>query len=779
MARPVVWIFMFLAGGILFGRHFDGLGLLPFFVAFACLVSVGMFCIYRRKIAFTLPAFAVLGFILIGNALAPNCEIMEQTAQREGFVRIEGVVQDVSNTRSGRYRVSVQTNWFSIAPAHKVNRATVGIQAVLPDGIDATLGQRVVLTGYLSTLDTARNPGGFDEFQFLRSRGIEYRLFVEDARTYEIAMTPIMHIRNFGLRLSNVFSEVLPEEQAGIMSAMVVGDRSGLDGDVRNLYSSVGMFHILVVSGLHVNILSIIFGKMLEKLGVKSQRSRGLATIGFIIVFAILTGAGVATLRASIMGIMLILTSLAGFENDTPTSLSIAAIALLIHQPLFLFDLGFIYSFTMVLALVVLTPPIEKLLYIIKNKAIRRFVAFNISATAVYTLINTHFFFEFSPYALLANLLIMPTVAITLGFGMLTAITGLFSIFLAQIFAFPIWVLLSLYQFIMEAILHFPFAVVLTGRPHPITLTTLTATLIAFILIANKGKQITKRLTIVSATALTIILVLSIVQATRNQINVTFLDVGQGKSSVISRNGQAVVIDGGGVFGREAGENTGTFTLTPYLNFRGISQTTAIVTHNHRDHIMGIIEATEAGRVSHIIMAYANSEPNNPLYAQLLEIATHTNTRVTYVSAGDMIDFHGMHLYIIFPNAQQTFLSENNSSIVIRAVYGDHAIILPADLEHEAETYLATNHSQNLPAQILQIAHHGSRTSTTEEFLQAVNPQVAIISAGRNNMFGHPHQSVTDRLNHHGVTHFNTATHGAILIRTNGTRMTVNTMLTP
>lgn len=761
----------------MFGRFFADLGILPLFVVFAVLLSGGMFWVYRRKIAFALPAFALLGFMLIGNTLSPTSYTMEQTAAREGFVRIEGVVQDVSTTLAGRYRVSVQTDWFSAAPAHEVHYAAVGVQAVLPEGAQAVLGQRVVLTGYLSTLDTARNPGGFNEWQFLRSRGIEYRLFVEDAATYEVSMTLAMHIRNFGLRLSAVFHEVLPENQAGIMSAMVVGDRSGLDRGVRDLYSSVGMFHILVVSGLHVNILSLIFGKGLEKVGVKSRAKRGLATIGFIVAFAILTGAGVATIRAAIMGILLILTSIAGFENDTPTSLSIAAIALLIHQPLFLFDLGFIYSFTMVLALVVLTPPMEKLLYVIKNKQVRRFIAFNAAATTVYTLINSHFFFEFSPYSLLANLLIMPTVAVTMGFGLLTAIVGLFSTFLAQIFAFPIWILLSLYQALMEALLHLPFAVVLTGRPHPITLTALTAALMAFTHIANKGKNIAKRITAVSAMVFLVMFTVFAAQSLSPQINVTFLDVGQGKSTVISRNGQGIIIDGGGVFGREAGNNVGTFTLIPYLNYRGVNRATAIVTHNSRDHIMGVIEATQAGRVDHIIMATANSEPGRPLYDLLLYQANATGTRITYVSAGDKIDFHGMSLYIIFPYSQRMFAHENNASIVIRAVYGNHTIILPADIEREAEAHLAAN--RNLSAQVLQIAHQGSRTSTTEEFLMNVNPQIAIISAGRNNMYGHPHREVTNRLDQHNIPYFSTATHGAILIRTNGTRMTVNTMLTP
>jgi competence protein ComEC len=359
MARPMVWVFAFLAGGILFGWWFGPLEFNGYSAIFgiSVLVLSGLcFFIYRRKVALVLPFFAVLGVLLVAGVVTPGSLVLEEVALREGFVRVYGQALDVSFTRRGGQMVTMRADAFRIGPYPEIHDITTKLRVYLPEGFEAKQGQRLVVSGYLQSLETSRNPGGFNEFQYLRSRGIEYKIFAESSRGYDVSLTPFMHIRGFGLRLSAVFNEVLPDDMAGIMSAMIVGDRSGLDADVRDLYRSAGLFHILVVSGLHINILAAFFARALKAIGIKSDKKRGLATICFIVGFAVLTGAGIAVVRASIMGIALILAGILGFENDSPTSLAIAAILLLLYQPLFLFDMGFIFSFTIVLAITLAAP---------------------------------------------------------------------------------------------------------------------------------------------------------------------------------------------------------------------------------------------------------------------------------------------------------------------------------------------------------------------------------------------------------------------------------------
>jgi len=590
------------------------------------------------------------------------------------------------------------------------------------------------------------------------------------------------------VRIAEVFDQVLPEEFAGIMKAMIVGDRSGLDNDIRDAYRAIGMFHIMVVSGLHVAILTAFMERSLKFFGL-GLRSRSALTILFVVGFTILTGAGVATVRAAIMGIAFIAANLLGFEGDSPTTLSIAAVVLLLFQPLYLFDAGFIYSFSVVLALVVATAPIQSVMErlgerhrrlkpIVSNWYVSKYLAGTLAATIAYIPVNAFIFYEFSLMSPPVNFLLMPSVAIIIVLGFLIAIVGLlggFGVFLAGILAFPVWLLLTIYGFVIDAALRLPFSVTITGSLPPAAMAAMIAAAVLLIVVLRKGRKIGRRLGYIAIGLAVVITATAIAPRLSNRLNITFLYVGQGEAAVISRGSSALIIDGGGVFGREVGENSGAFVLIPYLNYRGITRATAIVTHNHRDHAKGIAEAMLAGRVDHLILAAANSEPGYYMYDLLMYAAAREAVPVTRIAAGHVIEFYGARLYVLYPYEQQILRGQNDNSLTILMQHGTNRILFTGDIETAAERYLVAR-GGDLSADILQVAHHGSRTSTTQEFLNAVNPQIAIISAGRNNMFNHPHPSVTSRLRHEGVDYFVTADVGAVLVRSDGRRLEVRVM---
>jgi competence protein ComEC len=492
------------------------------------------------------------------------------------------------------------------------------------------------------------------------------------------------------------------------------------------------------------------------------------------------------------MGIALVISGLLGYEGDTSTSISIAAVALLLFQPLYLFDPGFIYSFSVVLALSLGTPPVDKALAMLAARFRRvapfinswyakKYLAGTIAANAAYFIVNAWFFYEVSPVSPLVNFILLPSVFFVIVLGFAIAIIGIFGavgLLAAQILAFPLWILLTIYDFVIGWSLRLPYATIITGRPGVAVVIIGIGAIIAFIAIMHMGKNAAPRLGI-AAMAVLLGFSASFAAARLNPyINITFLDIGQGKSTVVSRGGSAVIIDGGGTFGREVGENVGTFTLLPYLSYRGIGQATAIASHNHRDHTLGLVEAIYAGRVEHLILAAANSDEEYYMYQAMRAAAAATNTPVSYISAGEVLHFHDMRLYALFPYQRQTFRGANNNSLVLRLVHGNNSILLPGDIYAAAEEYLVVR-GGGIDADILLAAHHGSRTSTSDAFVQAVNPRLAIISAGRNNMFGHPHPSVTRRLYDHGVPFYNTATYGAILVRSDGRSLQVRTMLNP
>ena len=791
MARPMVWIAAFLIGGILYG-HFFGPDIhilsAVLFGTIACASAIIYFYVYKRKIALIFPAFAVIGAILFAAAMTPRDMVLEEVAARHGFVRIEGQVRDIALTRSGRQRVALRADSVRIGPAAYVHHTDVSVMVYLPEDAEVALGQHILASGYLLPLDAPRNPGGFDEQRFFRSRGIDYKMFAEGVVAFEISLTTAMHITNFGVRIAEVFDQVLPERYAGIMKAMIVGDRSGLDSDIRDAYRAIGMFHIMVVSGLHVGILTAFVERSLKFFGM-GVRSRSVLTILFVVGFTILTGAGVATVRAAIMGIAFLAANMLGFESDSPTTLSIAAVALLLFQPLFLFDVGFIYSFSVVLALIAASTPIQNALErfarrsgsffkrLLRNWYVQKYLAGTLAATMAYIPVNAFFFYEFSILSPPVNFLLMPSVAIVIVLGFLIAVIGLlggFGVFVAGILAFPVWLLLTIYGFVINTALQLPFAVTLTGRPHPIAMAAKIAAAVLAIVVLNRanGRRVGLRLGCIAAGLAVALFAVNIAPRLSNNINITFLYVGQGDATVISRGSSALIIDGGGVFGREVGENVGAFVLVPYLNYRGISSATAIVTHNHRDHAKGIVEAMLAGRIDHLILAAANSEPDYYMYALLMYAAAREGVPVTYITAGYVIEFYGAQLYVLFPYEHQIFRGQNDNSITIMMQHGTNRILFTGDLETAAESYLAAR-GDDLTADILHVAHHGSFTSTAQAFLDAVNPRLAIISAGRNNMFNHPHPAVTGRLRQHGVVYLVTADVGAVVVRSDGRRLEV------
>lgn len=782
MARPLLCMAIFLIMGILFG--FWGIAL-SILLMVSCLLAVLHYIIYNRKVSIILPFFALLGSILIYNATNPSDNIVESYMQNEYFVRIEGIVHDISYTRSERQRIRLSTSSFTTIN-NDVHYSNINIMVNLPDGVYAALGQRLSVYGFLNGLEPARNPGGFSQLQFLRSRGIEYTMFAERVTLYEVNFLLIGFVRNFGVRLANVFHELLPQNFAAIMQAMIVGDRTGLDQETLRLFRQVGIFHILVVSGLHVTILSLSFEKVLNFTKLKPSMV-AICTILFIIAYAVLTGAGVATVRASIMGICLILTKLKGYENDTVSALSLAAIILLVSSPLNIFDIGFIYSFSMVLGLIYGSKPIADVMHMLSKRYdilypilnfyyIKKYFPGCLAAFLVYIPINSFFFYQFSPVSLLVNFLLLPSVFLLITSGFLMAIVGQFSLMLASLIATPIYIMLSLYFFVMNTAASLPFSLIITGRPHTFVLAFIFLILsVIYYLIRNKkaNKQYVLAICLTTIIGYTFLSFLNI----RNPyINITFLDVGQGKSTVISRNSSGIIFDGGGVFGRDIGENVGTFTLIPYLNYRGIKQALAIASHNSSDHVVGIIEALQQNRISHLFINKATSNQDVYLYNMMVNLAKNTNTPVSYLAAGDIIDFFGARLYILYPRAKMPFPDENNSSMSMRFVYENTSVLFMSDIQRHGER-LMLSQGINVSADILQVGHQGSRLSTTDEFLRAVNPNIAIISAGRNNIYGHPHQSTIDTLNNQNVKYFITARDGAIKLKTNGQILSIKSMI--
>lgn len=260
-------------------------------------------------------------------------------------------------------------------------------------------------------------------------------------------------------------------------------------------------------------------------------------------------------------------------------------------------------------------------------------------------------------------------------------------------------------------------------------------------------------------------------------LRVTFLDVGQGDSTVIqSPTGRVIVVDGGGIPGLDPrlGDDPGSRVVVPFLRSRGISTVDLIVpTHPDDDHVQGLIAVVNLLTVRTVLDGTLSTDTGG--YALLRDRIKARRVRVDTARRGQRVDIGGgAFLEVLHPTARRLGgrSAANNDSVVLRLVYGKARILLTGDTEEEAEFDLLAS-EQDLTADVLKVGHHGSRWSSTESFLDAVHPSVAVISAGRSNSFGHPSRDVLTRLEQRKTRVFRTDRHGAVMVQTDGTRIQV------
>ena len=279
-------------------------------------------------------------------------------------------------------------------------------------------------------------------------------------------------------------------------------------------------------------------------------------------------------------------------------------------------------------------------------------------------------------------------------------------------------------------------------------------------------------------TLLIALLVLHPLSSTRADANlhVDFLDVGQGDSALVTMpDGTTLLVDGGGnIF--DNSRRIGETVVSEYLWWRGLDHVDYIlVTHADADHIDGLNDVLKNFTVRNALIAHAPA--NDPEFAKFSETLKQTNTVAATLQAADVIHFGDVELSVLWP-PQGGETSANNDSIVLRLKFGERAILLTGDIEKQAERSLLDS-GQTLRADVVKVPHHGSKSSSTEDFVHATAPQFAIISVGRHSLFGHPHPEVVQRWQANGATVLTTGECGTITITTNGIDLKLSKFIQP
>lgn len=628
-------------------------------------------------------------------------------------------------------------------------------------------GNIIAVSGIIKKFSTNANPGGFNEYLYYKAQNISYKvtakkIHVEDSRYSKFRYV----LGNIKEELLQTYMRILPEKEAGIVIAMVLGEKYLLDDEVRDLYQGSGISHILAISGLHISLVGAAIYIFLRKLRLGLIASTVLS-LAVVYSYGVLTNFSVSTNRAVVMYSVMLFARIIGKTFDILSALSLSAFLILLQNPIELFQPGFLLSFSAILGIASILPTLNSL-HEAKNTILKS-IYVSVSAQTISLPIVLYYFFQFQLYSVLINLIVIPLTSLLMLTVIIAGIAGIISKSLGVFIAGGANYILRFYETVCRLGSNAPGSLITVGRPEIIRISAYFILLSVFVLCVRRyGK---KRFLILYIAAVAVFFI----PKPRDGLAVTMLDVGQGEAIFMeSDSGTTYLIDGGSSDVNQVGR----YRITPYLLAKGTDTINyAIVTHADIDHISGLMELMEGRRITIESLVLPNTSFKNELYLKLEKLAQARSVKIIYVVAGDKIIDGKLRMTFLHPPMGYQPDSNNDYSTVISINYDEFDMLLTGDIEAKGEQELIKFMTEQIPMQadydVLKCAHHGSRNSTSTELLTVIKPEIAIISCGKNNRYGHPHEELLERLQRYGAEVKATTESGAITIKTDGKRMVV------
>ncbi len=672
------------------------------------------------------------------------------------------------------------------------------------EGAVPEIGARVLMGGTLLAMHTADNIGEFDEASYLRSQEIFIKVSATESRT-------VSHPR-FGLRerlfylrgqMSAQYERLLFEEEAGLLSTMALGERTQLSEDVKRMFSDAGLSHILAISGLHVSIVGMAVYRLLRKLRCSAALAGGCSAV-LVCAYGMLTGFSVPTIRAVGMFLIMLGGRLFGRRYDTLSALSLLAAILMFRNPLSLFSVSFIFSFGAVLGVILVGQRLARTYLSIcsmqwerthrrdggRHYRIRPFqrvcaaVLFAFGIQLATLPIVAYFFYAIPVYAMFLNILLLPFMTAVLSFGLL----GGLGIIGARHLLYGCHLLLFYYEAAADLSLSLPFAKWIVGRPEGWRIAAYYIMLAAFLWLLEdyvnslqKKHYVRQRTWLTGFALLSAVLLLLLGFHGRREFSLQMLSVGQGDGMYLETGtGEHYFIDGGSSSETELGK----YTLQPFLYANGISHIDRwFITHMDIDHYSGCKWLLENDyQIKRFVFAAGIEKMDS--FEELLALCEKKGVVVEYMNVGDAVvceSHHGkqkLRLECLSPKEPSEFSGTNENSLVLllrqtqEDAKGAVSIVLTGDIGAEQERAIlqsggldeAIKRRKTADVLLLKAAHHGSNNSNCEEWLSTLAPDLVLISAGKNNRYGHPGKEAVARMNELGLEHLCTIDCGQIKV---------------
>lgn len=616
-----------------------------------------------------------------------------------------------------------------------------------------------------------KNYKGFDYSDYLKQENIYLicKSNMNDIKIIAKKSLPMykMWINTLKNRFEDNISAILPRENAGIANALLLGDSKYIEKKQKQRFSDASLSHILAISGMHVGLAISTLSVLLKKF---DNRKGKYILILFLIFFMELTGCLPSVIRAVIMSIIAIISKLVYRKSDTLNNICISCLIILIINPYYILNIGFQLSFLGTLGIVLFYERLNSIIckFKVKIGIIKKTILLSISANILIFPILVYSFNSISLVFLLSNILVLPLLAIMCVTGYLTIIVSLISTNSSKIIGIVFNYCVTLFKIIAD------YCSKITLLRTNIITPNLFYIIIYYVFIfyiffiyKNSHKKYLKKIFIFISIFLIII---NIFSNYKKGLNIYFIDVGQGDSTlIITEKNKKILIDGGG--SESSSFDVGENVLVPYLFDRKVMTIDyMIISHFDSDHCKGLFTVMDKLNVKNVIISRQGKVSEN--YKTFLSIVKEKKVNVIYIKAGDKLNID-KSTYMDFLWPQEAQIQENilnNNSIVCKLHYKNFSILFTGDIEKIAEEKLVQKYDKRiLNSTVLKVAHHGSKSSSTQNIVDLINPKVVLIGVGEKNNFGHPDYNVIQRFENIGARVYRTDTDGEIAIEVSKT----------
>lgn len=648
----------------------------------------------------------------------------------------------------------------------------------------APIGTQFLLRAKREPFDDARNPGEPSLRELEAERGNAWHLAAPHILAIDAPQTrdPTLWMPRLRAWASQRLHAELGEPGATILAGALWGERGALPPDLRSEFQDTGTVHVLVTAGLHLGVVAALAFALLRVLGC-GRIASSLATIGVVWAYAVFSGAHLPSLRAATMLSFALLARAAGRSAYSWNGLAAAAIVVAALRPAAVDSVSFALSFSCVAAIFAFAKPLAAACERLGMPEVARELAGITLATQLGTWpITAAAFLVIAPYAALANAGVVPVVGVAMLVGFIELALAPLPV-AAQLVANIERSLLDWIVGVVRLVAGLPYAHVVATPPPLWTLATYDVALVAAAFALHRARPVAAAAFIAAASAIC----LWPPRLPSHALVVTAIDVGQADALLIrTPRGHAFLVDAGGRLergaqqdGTSAAEDIGTRVVVPFLIRAGIHRLDGVLlSHPHGDHAGGVPPVLRTLGAD----GFADSGQSYPghAYHDALDVARERHVPLLEPRGGDVWrtdDGVTFRFYApTYPFFAGTRNDINSNSLVFRLEFGRFCMLFTGDAGAETEERLL-QHGDDLRAQVLKVGHHGSAYGTTPSFVRAVGPSDAIVSVGRNNLFGHPAPATIATLEESGARVYRTDEQGAITVDSDGTSFHVTPFL--